>query len=184
MPHDVPVALAGAVTWYIKVLHAAGKAVTFDEFIKLVSDLNESPRATRERIRRLEQLELVHVTGRGQHTALELTDKGRHQLNLLKLLEIEVPDQWDSQWRMVIFDIPEVNREARYQIRRLLVELGFVQLQQSVWLHPLDCLEQFRKLQTAYGIEHHLHLLEVVGFDAPASIISKFRKKYPKLNLK
>lgn len=47
--------------------------------------------------------------------------------------------KWDGRWRMVVFDIPERRRTARLRLRRIMGEIGFVRLQDSVWVYPYDC---------------------------------------------
>jgi len=46
---------------------------------------------------------------------------------------------WDGKWRIVVFDIPEKYAALRNRIRTLLKKIGFVQLQQSVWVFPYEC---------------------------------------------
>lgn len=92
---------------------------------------------------------------------LQLTTKGLAALETLRIPNIKQPKSWDGYWRVVIYDIPENQRQARNKIRDLLKKLGFMQVQISVWTHPLPCLEEFRTIQRAYGIEKHLLLLEV-----------------------
>ena len=47
--------------------------------------------------------------------------------------------RWDKRWRVVIFDIPEIRRKTRDQLRETMREAGFYHLQDSVWLYPYDC---------------------------------------------
>jgi len=47
--------------------------------------------------------------------------------------------RWDKRWRMIIFDIPERRRRTRDRLRITMSELGFVRLQDSVWVYPYDC---------------------------------------------
>ena len=48
---------------------------------------------------------------------------------------------WDHKWRIVAFDIPEELKEKRDALRFVLKRAGFVKMQQSIWIHPLDCTE-------------------------------------------
>lgn len=71
---------------------------------------------------------------------LRLTIRGEIELRTTELKEATAtPKRWDGRWRILIFDIPEHRRGTRDQIRRALVSIGFVQLQQSVWAYPYDC---------------------------------------------
>ena len=47
--------------------------------------------------------------------------------------------KWDGRWRMVVFDIPERRSHIRARLRAVMCEIGFVRLQDSVWVYPYDC---------------------------------------------
>ena len=47
--------------------------------------------------------------------------------------------KWDDRWRMVVFDISERRRQVRNRLRATMLEIGFVRLQNSVWVYPYDC---------------------------------------------
>ena len=51
---------------------------------------------------------------------------------------------WDGHWRLVMYDIPESDRQLRLRLRRELSRNGFGCLQQSVWIspHPADDLKR------------------------------------------
>lgn len=46
---------------------------------------------------------------------------------------------WDGKWRVLVFDVPEARRKYREGLRRVLLEAGYIWLQDSVWIgkHPL-----------------------------------------------
>ena len=69
---------------------------------------------------------------------------------------------------------PEKFRRERNMVRELIKQLGFLQLQQSVWAHPLPCLEQFKKIRDAYGIESHLLLLEAEHDEEFVELLKQF----------
>ena len=68
--------------------------------------------------------------------------------------------KWDGKWRIVMFDIEEVNRQVRERLRLKLKELGFGMLQESVFISPHDLLEDFGEFSEASGIKDYLCLLE------------------------
>lgn len=43
---------------------------------------------------------------------------------------------WDGRWRLVLFDLPETRNKQRVKLRRVLKDLRFGYLQNSVWLSP------------------------------------------------
>jgi DNA-binding transcriptional regulator PaaX len=72
-------------------------------------------------------IELDEITGQPI-----LTDKA------LKKLTIYKPTKLDNSKLMVIFDISESDRWKRQQLRALLVQLKFKQVQKSVWASEYD----------------------------------------------
>ena len=92
-----------------------------------------------------------------------LTDKGRNELLKYKLEKLIVnrPRRWDEKWRIVVYDIQELKRRARDQMRQELINLGFIYLQNSVWVYPYECDEFITLLKTYYGLGKSLLYLVV-----------------------
>lgn len=111
----------------------------------------------------------------------QLTDRGESRLERLSFTRLRCQGRWDGIWRVIAFDIPESNRAARYMVRHLIRQLGCRQLQRSVWVHPLPCLQQFKDIQTAYGVKDHLRLMEVNWMSGQDKLLRVFRKQYPLL---
>lgn len=59
---------------------------------------------------------------------------------------------WDGLWRMVIFDLPETQRQLRAKLRRELMAANFGCLQGSVWITP-DALEPVLPLLGKHDIK-------------------------------
>jgi phenylacetic acid degradation operon negative regulatory protein len=58
--------------------------------------------------------------------------------------------QWDGQWRMVVFDLPNAKNTLRVRLRRFLREAHFGYLQNSVWVTP-DSLDQWSESLQGYA---------------------------------
>ncbi|MFH1170487.1 MAG: CRISPR-associated endonuclease Cas2 [Candidatus Vogelbacteria bacterium] len=91
--------------------------------------------------------------GRGQ-TLLRITREGREELKryLTQELKIEKPRRWDEKYRLIIFDIKEVRRKVRDELRKWLEHLGFKKLQNSVWVYPYECREVIVLLKSQFKI--------------------------------
>lgn len=102
-------------------------------------------------IGRLERGGLVAVSGTHAERRIEITEKGQAVMEELEFREYEIPEPafWDGKWRMLIFDITERRRRVRNQLRRLLHGMGFVRLQDSVWVYPYPC-DEFVSLVRAH----------------------------------
>ena len=60
--------------------------------------------------------------------------------------------KWDGRWRMVIFDVPERRRRTRLRLCAVMRDIGFVRLQDSVWVYPYDCEDFIALLKTELKI--------------------------------
>lgn len=181
-PRDV----SDATKWYLSVLitfyHGATVEEMLTELKKDTSSYSKLPHDTlRRRLYRLHEQGFVEKHGKGSSSRYEIRKKGIERLENLTLRTNSAPRSWDGRWRIVIFDVPEETRLARDHIRRLLKELGFRQLQRSVWIHPFPVLDQFKKIQAAYDIYEDLQLIETHEFRPPQKLIDHFKKTYPKI---
>src|SRR3989344_7174587 len=80
---------------------------------------------------------------------VRLTPKGKLYLQT-EIGHTRVPSRWDGKWRVVIFDIPEARRTLRNRLRDMLLQIGFVQLQKSVWVYPFDCEDLVTLIKKEY----------------------------------
>lgn len=55
-----------------------------------------------------------------------------------KRLYLERRRDWDGKWRVVLFDIPEAQREVRDGLRLEFKKLGFGRWQRSAWITPFN----------------------------------------------
>lgn len=52
----------------------------------------------------------------------------------------------------MIFDISQLKKLYREAFRGKLKELGFYQLQKSVWIYPFDCRAEIELLREFFGL--------------------------------
>lgn len=99
---------------------------------------------------------------------LTLTDGGRNKV--LKhnpyAFKITKPEKWDGKWRVMVFDIPEVRREVRDALRGHLRQMGFYELQKSVFVHPYPCSDIFNFLVEIYNIRRHVRFITADDLDS------------------
>jgi hypothetical protein len=110
---------------------------------------------------------------------LRLTPKGEKLLQHLKLKDykLEKPKRWDKRWRVLIFDIPERRRAVRAQVRTVLGKIGFIRLQDSVWLYPYDCEEVVTLIKADLKIGKDILYLIVDTIEHDASYRQHFGLK-------
>lgn len=91
-------------------------------------------------------------TERGNFARLTL--KGEAKLRQLKLKDYKLkkPKRWDGKWRLLIFDVQEERKNIRDKIRYTLKQIGFIYLQDSVWVYPYDCEDIIMLLKADFKI--------------------------------
>lgn len=148
---------------------------------KLLPVLLEDPKRRRaysvnrtvERLRRRGLMTLIRRNGRSFYA---LTPAGEAALRRYELRHVSIPrpKRWDQKWRVVIFDVREERKTRRNAIRSALQNLGFVRLQDSVWIHPFPCDEILELIRTAHGVRHDAFCLVTERFPQDAHLLEEF----------
>lgn len=106
-------------------------------------------------VRRLSAQRLVKETVLADGSfRLVLTEEGSRQARIQSLfgrsIHFKNPKKWDKKWRIVLFDVPEKERQFRDVLREHLRELKFYKLQHSVFISPFPCEKQLLELVSLY----------------------------------
>lgn len=105
---------------------------------------------------------LIEMQRKGKQIFISLSEEGKKYAGEYQIndLNIEKPRQWDKKWRVLIFDIPNKHGIKREALRGKLKELGFIQMQKSVWVHPYECEKEIDLLKDFFGLsEKNLQLI-------------------------
>lgn len=104
---------------------------------------------------RLERRGLVEKISTSEGIVVKITDKGKKQTLKYDLLKLSPPkSEWDGQWRLVFFDIAEIDRKKRDSLRVYLRNLGMEQMQESVFVSPYDIFDQVSYLREVLDVPH------------------------------
>ena len=95
----------------------------------------------------------------------------RYQLDEMKVI---IPSKWDRVWRIVIFDIPEKKKQAREALRKKLKELGFSELQKSVFVFPYECENEIYFICEIFEIRNCVRYIRAVHINNEAELKLKF----------
>ncbi len=102
---------------------------------------------------------------------LKLTEKGETELRLSEInnFQLNRSRKWDKKWRILIFDIKEPRKTLRDKIRNTLIAVGFVRLQDSVWIYPYDCEDLITLLKADFKIGKDLlyMIVDELEYDSP-----------------
>lgn len=92
---------------------------------------------------------------------LRLTSAGREKIvRDFPVLSLATKP-WDGRWRIVIFDIAEIDKNTRELLRDKLRQLGLGMLQESVWITPHDVSVDLREFLENRDLGEAAFVLEV-----------------------
>jgi len=113
-----------------------------------------NPSYLRASLRRLHKQKLVEIVKQNGEEVVSLTESGKRRIIKYALndLTIETPKHWDGRWRIIIYDVENKKKRLRDIFRGALKSLGFLQLQESVWIYPYSCEKQITFLKEYYGV--------------------------------
>lgn len=135
------------------------EAAVWRKILGLPDDYEFSVRSFSAVLSRLRQEGLVVKSKKGKRFAWALTSKGRSSINTSRL-PIE-PAKEDGIPRLVMYDVPEVDKRKRELLRAHLVVLGYRQLQKSVWLGYAPLPQEFMELVRDYKLNDMVHILSI-----------------------
>ena len=120
---------------------------------------------------------LVFFEKTDKGTFMRLTQQGEDKLIRFELLgyKLKKPKKWDKKWRMLIFDIKEERKRTRDKIRFTLNRIGFLRLQDSVWVYPYDCEDFVTLMKADFKIGRDLLYLIVDTIEGDAKIKNYFK---------
>lgn len=115
----------------------------------------------------LKNQHLIEMIPNGKKkTSFRLTPKGERKycIHLLDKMSIDRPKKWDGWWHIVIFDIPERFKIAREAIRQKLQNLGFFQIQKSIFVIPYPCEKEINFIRQLFGLEDQVRIIRADYF--------------------
>ncbi|MFZ2513925.1 MAG: hypothetical protein WAW63_05725 [Candidatus Saccharimonadales bacterium] len=131
----------------------------------------------REIARVLAYMRSKKLLAENYENGLEITTLGRLRLKRLEYdkLAIPVPEVWDGQWRLVLFDIPEEQKRARRLFTDKIKQMGYRYLQQSVWVHPFESRREITLVAEKLDISRFVTYIITAHIDHEAVLIDRFK---------
>lgn len=131
-------------------------------------------------IHRLRKSKLIREeTEEGGRMKLVLTKEGKEKALSFQLFEIKIkiPERWDKKWRITMFDIPENRKNKREIFRFHLKQLGFFELQKSVFIHPYDCHDEIEYIVEYYDLRRYVRYIIANFIDVNLLLKEHFKIK-------
>ena len=110
---------------------------------------------------------------------IRITAKGNAELQRLEARAAlqKKPRRWDGRWRVLILHMPDYRKSTRNRIRRTLIAVGFMRLQDSVWIYPYDCEDFIVLLKADFKIGKDVLYMIVDELEADKQIRKRFGLK-------
>ncbi|MEM7345573.1 MAG: PaaX family transcriptional regulator C-terminal domain-containing protein [Chloroflexota bacterium] len=114
-----------------------GGSIWLSDFLYLLELLGVGERTARSTITRMAQQGWFSIEKEGRRSRYTITPQGITILERGDLRVFEVPlMDWDEQWFLVVYSLPEDKRKLRNDLRKQLTWLGFGRLAPGTWISP------------------------------------------------
>ena len=144
---------------------------------EMIKDWKELSRQAAERaVNSLYASKLVAAEANADGTfTLILSEDGKTKALKYNLsrMKIQRPAVWDKLWRMISFDIPEEERQARDALREHLLNLGFYELHRSFFIYPFECAKEIEYIIELYDLRKYVRIITATYIDNEV-VVKKF----------
>ncbi len=108
---------------------------------------------------------------------LILNEEGKKRALTYRYTDIKIPKpaMWDKKWRLIIFDVPEWEREARDAFRDHLDYMGFFCIQKSAWVYPYNCKDEIDFIVECLDVRKYVRFITADYFDNEEHLRRFFR---------
>lgn len=125
--------------------------------VDLLAEFGISPTSARAALGRLARRGLLQSSKSGRRTFYGLTPLAIRVLTegLARILSFgtEPSEPWDGTWLVMVFSIPEEQRDLRHALRSRLRWQGFAPLYDGVWVSPRSNSSAVKSIVSDLGIE-------------------------------
>ncbi len=94
-------------------------------------------------LKNLEKKRIINLEQKGNEALVWIKDKNNISIikySLKELFDFKKKNKiWKGKWFLVIFDVPEDEKNKREYLRKFLLDLGFFPYQKSVYIFPYEC---------------------------------------------
>lgn len=136
-----------------------GGMVWTSSLLYLMGLLGVSDRAVRSTLSRMSQKGWIANEKRGRRSRYFVTARGYALLDegQRRIFEPAITE-WDGQWHLVLYSLPEEIRRSRHALRTKLSWLGFGRLAPSTWISPHDRESALKSVFTDLLVEPYIDL--------------------------
>jgi phenylacetic acid degradation operon negative regulatory protein len=164
------------LTLYGDYVRHRGGEIGIGSLIELLSNFGLSENSIRSAVSRMCRAGILKVRRNKSRSYYSLSEDG---LALMHKGERRIFERkrsvWDGLWNLVVYYIPEENREYRDRLRRELAWMGFGPLTTATWISPHDLTDEVTELAEKLGITSYIQIFQtrLKNSSDPSSIVER-----------
>jgi phenylacetic acid degradation operon negative regulatory protein len=152
---------AAMLTLYGDYIRYKGVEIGIGSLIKLLGNFGLSEQSIRSAVSRMCRAGLLKVRHKGARSYYSLTEEGHSLLTKgTQRIFMRKNNQWDGNWNIVIYSVPEQRREARDHLRLELSWMGYGPLSEATWISPYDLTKEVEDLAERLQIKEYIQIFQ------------------------
>ena len=153
---------AAIVTLYGAFIRRLGNWVAIADLVVLLADLGIDEQSARSAIARLKRTGLLTS---GRHFGSAGYAAGEQLLDVLRdgdvrIFQSEIAADLDDGWVLIVFSVPEAQRDRRHLLRTRLAGLGCGPLAPGVWMAPRRVALDVRRILQRLDLARYTSMFE------------------------
>jgi phenylacetic acid degradation operon negative regulatory protein len=152
------------LTLYGDYVRHRGGEIGIGSLIRLLSNFGLSEQSIRSAVSRMCRGGILKVRRNKSRSYYSLTEEG---LALMHKGERRIFERrrtaWDGRWNIVVYYIPEENRDARDRLRQELSWMGFGALSTATWISPHDMTEEVMDLVKKLKVKDYVQVFQTAS---------------------
>lgn len=167
---------AAMLTLYGDYVLNRGGEIGIGSLVTLLSNFGLSEQAIRSAVSRMCRSGLLKAKRTNRKSYYSLTSEGYSLLTEgAQRIFQRKKSQWDGNWNIVTYSIPERMRETRDRLRLELGWMGYGALGEATWISPYDLTREVKNLLKKLNIEEYVHIFNAQhqGSTDPKAIVSR-----------
>lgn len=157
-------------------VHGYGDAIWVGSLVRLMAEFGLSEQAVRAALSRMSRQGWLESSRSGNRSFYAPTALGKRRVDeISKRIYVAPNDEWDGEWRMLSYTIPESTRDLRDRLRKDLTVLGLGPLSASLWISPRQVTDAVRDAVHALGLDDRIDIF-VARYAGPLSDAQLVRK--------
>src|SRR5699024_1257127 len=138
-----------------------GNVIWIGSLIRLLEAFGHNEQSVRAAVSRMSIQGWIESTKKGNKSYYSLTERRRARMEEAskRIYKTASPD-WDGQWRILVYTIPEEKRHLRDELRKELTWSGLGVLSNSCWITPNPLEEEINRLIDKYGIHSYVSFFQ------------------------